>query len=86
MNIYILTPIATGKGTPWHPWYDKTFGVIVSAENEVNARELANEKAGDENGSWISNDLNVWKDEKFTTCKILESNKPEVIMVNHAGA
>jgi hypothetical protein len=88
MNIYVLEPISIGKGTPWDPWYDKTFKVIVCAKDETEARELANEEGGNENGHWMGGDeeRSVWKDEKLTICEIYEPTESEVIVSDHRSA
>lgn len=87
MNIYILKPISTEAGSKWHPWYDKTFGMIVSADSEGEARYLANENSCGEDGGWgVDDNYGVWLNEKQTTCKILEANESEVIMKDFRGA
>jgi hypothetical protein len=66
MPLYLLKPgidPATGYVyTPWDPWYDKTFGHVVRADNEAMARVLATNKAGDEGGS-------CWVDSRLSTCE-----------------
>jgi hypothetical protein len=75
MKFYILKPKKY-----WQPWYDKTFGVIVRAENESEARQLASKMAGDEGSE-------VWLDPSTTVCDILlAEGPPEVIMVDFKSA
>jgi len=83
-KIFILRP---KKGCDdWEPWYDKAFGFIVFAENEKEARELADKEAGDENG-WGDHKRNPWLDEKKSTCEKLKAGeKSEVIMRDFASA
>lgn len=65
-KLWILRPIPNlQKGdNPWDPWYDKSFGFVVRADSETQAREMAS--GGDENrGS------SPWMDEKYSTCEEL---------------
>lgn len=39
MKLWILRP--AGDESPWKPWYDKCFGLVVRAKNEQQAREIA---------------------------------------------
>lgn len=46
MKLWLLK---ADEGNPaWHPWYDKTFGYVVRAETEKEARALAQENGGPE--------------------------------------
>jgi len=88
MKLWLLRPRAERLGKsddPWSPWYDKCFGFVVRAGNEEDAREIANENAGDENrGEFmrekIANTKSPWKDEKYSTCVELtaDGSKPGV--------
>ena len=51
MKIFELRPVENLKNNdnPWKPWYNKSFGFIVRAETEAEARKYADENAGDEN-------------------------------------
>jgi len=58
---------------PWEPWYDKTFGFVVRAETEKEARKFAHDNAGDENrGRLFSNKAAAtktpWLEAKYSTC------------------
>lgn len=66
MKLWILKPIDDQSG-PWEPWYDKTFGFIVRAESEEQARVLAAEQCGDEGPD-------AWLDESLSTCIELTSD------------
>ncbi len=75
MNLYILKPVEH-----WVPWYDKCFGVIVRADTERKARELASEQHGDEGPE-------VWLNSEKTTCEyLMAEGEQEVIMINFAAA
>jgi len=76
MKLYLLKPIDNITPNPWEPWYDKAFGFVVRAKNENQARQMAQEQAGDEdrNGSpWLSDQQSI--------CVLLTATgKPEVII------
>lgn len=74
MNIYLLNPVKD-----WEPWYDKIFGFVVVAENEKNARKLASMQCGDEGPG-------VWLRSEYTSCKIVPTDKEEVILRDLASA
>ena len=71
---------------PWEPWYDKSFGFVVRAETEAEARKIAHENAfagylprlGDENrGEFLSRETaktkQPWKNREYSTCVELTS-------------
>jgi hypothetical protein len=74
----MLRPV---EGAPeWTPWYDKAFGVIVRADTEEEARDMASECRGDEGKA-------VWLDESKTTCvELTPDGEKEIIMVDFAAA
>jgi hypothetical protein len=98
MHLWLLRPqyaVLARSAHPWEPPFDKTFGILVRAETEADARRLANEKAGYEGrGVYLSLGVDedevaedVWLDEKWTTCRELEAEgEPGVILVDrHEG-
>jgi len=65
---------------PWRPWYDKTFGFVVSARTEEEARRVAASNASDEG-------QDAWAKPELSTCEILEAtDEAEVIMEDFQGA
>lgn len=81
MKIFELRPTKDldNGDNPWDPWYDKSFGFIVRATNEKEARLLAHENAGDENrGLFLDREIaktqSPWVDEKYSTCVELKVN------------
>jgi hypothetical protein len=72
MRLYLLRPIHNEKDDPWEPWYDKAFGFVVRAENEEQARTMANDDSGDENG-W-KKEMNVWLSPVYSTCNELTAD------------
>ena len=81
MNLWILRLIEqTEKEDEWTPWYDKTFGHVVRAENEHSARNLASKNHGEEGGQ-------PWLDQKKSTCEELSQyGEPEHIIVDFMRA
>ena len=94
MKIFELRPVENLKDgdNPWEPWYDKSFGFIVRAETEAEARKIANENAGYENrGEFLSNKTSntktPWLDEKYSTCiELTGDGEAGVIMEDFARA
>ncbi len=89
MKLWLLRPIDEESG-PWEPWYDKTFGFVVRAENEADARKMADENAGDENNYrrvHASGDGNPWLHTAFSSCKELLADGEAVVIIedNHAS-
>jgi hypothetical protein len=88
-KLWLLTPRNDLSGIdPWQPWYDKAFGFVIRAESEIEARQLADNQAGRENGfSWpgrhewldeasrdTSEDFHPWLDPTLSTCEVLLSD------------
>jgi hypothetical protein len=80
---------------PWTPPWDKTMGVLVRAETETDARQLAQAKAGSEGqGIYLKFGLfedeaaeNVWIAPEWTECEVLTAaGEPGVILVVRHGA
>ena len=56
-KLWILRPLDSESG-PWNPWYDKTFGFVVRATTEEEARRIASEDCSDEGSqAWLDNGL-----------------------------
>jgi hypothetical protein len=92
MKIFHLFPKENIEGeNPWSPWYDKAFGFVVRAENEEEARKLANEEGGDETGE-IAHSVyrtggNPWLDANFSECvELTEEGDKGVIIRDFASA
>lgn len=92
MKLYILRPVKDDK--IWKPWYDKSFGFVVCAENPTEARKLAAEEAGSEVVTKWNHDysektfeLNPWLHAAHATCKELKPTKiSKVIMKDFHAA
>lgn len=85
MKLWELRPIDfpndySGPKDPWNPWYDKAFGMIVRAETEAQAREIASENCWDEGAK-------AWLNTTFSTCsELLQDGPVEVIMLDGHSA
>ena len=88
MKLYILRPVENLQDdNPWDPWYDKSFGFIISATSQEEAREIADTKAGDENYELGVNTKRPWLEKGYSTCEILTpSEVPEMIMIDFSAA
>lgn len=97
MKFWILRPredlpqVEDVSKNPWEPWYDKTFGFIIRADTETEARHLAqtSSHAGDEVGwpSRTENSLPAWTDPKYSTCVVLDvEGDPGVVMTDYHSA
>ena len=92
MKLFELRPIENLKDgdNPWEPWYDKSFGFIVRAYTEAEARKIANENAGDENRVEFYKTANTktpWLYGKYSTCIELRGDgEVGMIMRDFAGS
>lgn len=69
---------------PWEPWYDKCFHMVVRADSELQARQVASHSGGEEDYSWRKpKPPSVWADSKYSICRMLSvGGEPEVIITN----
>jgi len=83
LKLYILRPV---DGDPlWSPWYDKAFGFVVAARDEVTARVIAQNDAGDEAGYHGENP--AWTDATHSTCvELVPPSESGVVMKDFASA
>ena len=91
MRLWILRPKDSAGESPWEPWFDKAFGFVIRAENEEEARRMANDNGGDECGP-ISHSVyrtggNPWLDADYSTCEPLtDEGDAEVVIRDFASA
>lgn len=73
---------------PWEPWFDKNFGLVVRAETETRARQLAQAEATDETYvDYTGRRLTPWLDAKYSTCVELTNEGDEgVLLIDHRSA
>jgi hypothetical protein len=93
MQLWILRPqleVLEREAHPWTPPFDKTLGVLVRAESEGEARQLAQTKAGYEGlgvyfGLGLAEDEiaeDVWLKPVWTSCdELTPEGDSEVILV-----
>jgi len=92
MKLWLLRPIHTPGDDPWEPWYDKTFGFVVRADDAQSARQFAHEDAGNENWvAWMGRRCAKtdapWLDPAYSTCTPLtDDGEPGVVIHDHASA
>ncbi len=85
MRLWILRPIdeLPENDNPWEPWYDKTFGFVIRAENEELARQLAQDNSGDENQGIVI----PWLDKRYSSCtKLLQVGEAGIIIDDYHAA
>ena len=73
----------------WEPWYDKSFGFVIRAESEDEARKIADENAGNENmdNETYKDTKHPWLDPKQATCVVLTNDgKQELIIKDFKAA
>ncbi|MBI4029157.1 MAG: hypothetical protein HY376_02220 [Candidatus Blackburnbacteria bacterium] len=62
MKLWLLKPredvLEKDEDNPWDPWYDKTFGWVIRADTEEEARSIAQNQGGDE----IEDRIEVYSD------------------------
>ena len=79
MKLWILRPVKT-LNSPWDPWYDKCFGMVIRAKSEELARSLASRYSGSEGSE-------PWQNPIQSSCEILDREGPEVVlMLDVSGA
>jgi len=78
MKLFLITPIdadAAKTHSNKSPWgYDCSYGVVVRAKDEQQARLLAASVAGDEG-------TNTWLDPELTSCSPLKATGPAGVVL-----
>ncbi len=78
MKLWILRPIESCG--LWSPWFDKSFGFVVRAATEADARRLAASESADEGED-------AWLNSSNSTCVTLdEGDQEEVVMCDFKAA
>jgi hypothetical protein len=54
-KLWLLKPNSNlpSEKNPWNPWFGKCFGFLICAENEFQARKIANDNGGNEGSVWL---------------------------------
>ena len=85
MKLWLITPKEglSSDDNPWYPWYNKCFGMVIRAETEEEARELATDDSCDECETtnygcvpWTRKDIykNAWRYSRYSDCVELEQD------------
>ncbi len=89
MKLWLLRPREDlpAYDNPWEPWYDKTFGFVVRAASEDDARELADSHGGAEVDRYWSEDENramskpLWRESRYATCvELTPDGEPGIVI------
>lgn len=87
-KLYILRPVGyTGSDWEdgvWSPWYDKTFGFVVSASSPTVARQMAASTV--ETGKYSIALHDAWLDPQQSSCKELRAGVEEIIIEDFRSA
>jgi hypothetical protein len=89
MKLFELRPVEGLKeDNPWNPWYDKSFGFIVRAETEEEARKIAHENSGDEAlDEQYNRTIPAWLNKEYSTCtELTDDGEAGMIMQDFARA
>ncbi|MFA5165656.1 MAG: hypothetical protein WC481_08880 [Candidatus Omnitrophota bacterium] len=84
MKLWLLRPkegLPENEGplNPWEPWYDKTFGFVIRAETEGEARKIAK-------GDCDCEGRSAWSS-AFSTCiELLPEGESGIIIKDFARA
>lgn len=72
---------------PWDDKWDKNYSLVIRAETEEQARQLAQDKAGEESNGHETDEISKpWLYAKYTTCQELTADgNVEVICINHVN-
>jgi len=72
------------EDNPFLPWYDTCIGMVVCAETEESARQIAQSNGETELRIWVGDKVQaakqVWSNPKYTTCIELRPEKEGVII------
>lgn len=65
---------------PWEPWFDKCFGIVVEAENEARAREVAADDTSKYGwgGQW---GRKPYTESRYSTCEELLPTGAERVVI-----
>ncbi len=76
MRLWHLLPKKVPKSgvNPWRTVYDCSFGFVVRAKNETDARTFASKEGGDENPRYgKTGDKSPWLDPGLSSCEPLSA-------------
>lgn len=74
MRLWLLRPNKGLTEDPWEPWYDKTFGFVIRAATEGEARSIAANESSNETS-------NAWLNSAYSSCVVLETDGEAGIII-----
>lgn len=82
MKLWILKPNSNlqSHDNPWNTQYDKIYGFVVRAENQEEARKLAQGQCGSE-GFFKGQRIAPWLTLLYTSCEELRSEGEQGIVL-----
>jgi len=81
MKLFLLRPQEDLPiKNPWVQWYDKCFGFVIRAENESEAREMADANAMDENNE-LKEPGHPWLDPVWSMCTELTADGEREVII-----
>jgi hypothetical protein len=85
VKLWLLRPVeGLTDDNPWNPWYDKSFGFVVRAESEGEARAIA---ALESSGGPDLDNPAVWLDPHYADCiELTAEGKAGVILGDYRSA
>jgi hypothetical protein len=63
MKLWFIRPVDEDS-SPWRPWWDKAFAMVIRAETENEARDLATKA----NYCEVEACADVWTNPKWSSC------------------
>lgn len=96
MKLWLLRPIENNHENSWSKFinfgYDCTYGFVIQAESEQEARQIAQCNGSDETKYWDSEKAEmviypVWIDKSLSTCvELVAEGEPGIVIEDfHAG-
>lgn len=71
---------------PWNPSYDKTFGLVIRAPSETEARQQAQSITRNEEDDYATA-TSPWLDSKYSTCiELVNDGEAAVLMTDFRRA
>lgn len=83
MKLFFLYPKELpNHNNPWERWFDKAFGFVVRANDEEEARRIANSNGGDEVNKRKEDAFsNPWLHAEYTVCEELTNEGVKGVII-----
>jgi len=85
MKLWLLSAREDLKdgNNPWECWYDKSFGFVIRAEDETEARSMADQCGGDEKHTFAD----AWLSAEYSTCvELTAEGESDIIIDDYRNA